>query len=119
MCNLYTVRLSRDEVKRLMASHRYGIHGMAEEHFGMAPAELVRAGAIVWVPHGGGQMEIVGDEPSLMYDGEDDAVAKIASVLGDPAEQLRLREILAERGPRFSTDRFVSEVRDIVSAFRE
>ena len=51
-----------------MASHRYGIHGMREEHFGMAPAELARAGAIVWVPRGGGQMEIVGHEPALMFD---------------------------------------------------
>ena len=31
--------LTRDEVRALMASHRYGIHGMREEHFGMAPAE--------------------------------------------------------------------------------
>ena len=52
--------LTRDEVRALMASHRYGIHGMREEHFGMAPAEMARAGAIVWVPRGGGQMEIVG-----------------------------------------------------------
>ena len=51
---------SRDEVRALMATHRYGIHGMREEHFGMAPAELARAGCIVWVPRGGGQMEIVG-----------------------------------------------------------
>ena len=39
------------------------LHGMREEHFGMAPAEMARAGVIVWVPNGGGQMEIVGDEP--------------------------------------------------------
>ena len=26
---------SRDEIRGLMASHRYGIHGMLEEHFGM------------------------------------------------------------------------------------
>ena len=31
--------LTRDEVRALMAAHRYGIHGMREEHFGMAPAE--------------------------------------------------------------------------------
>ncbi len=50
----------------------------------MAPAELARAGCIVWVPRGGGQMEIVGDEPALMYDSEDDAVAKIVRTLEDP-----------------------------------
>jgi glycosyltransferase involved in cell wall biosynthesis len=109
--------LPRDEVRRLMAAHRYGIHGMREEHFGMAPAELVRAGQIVWVPRGGGQMEIVGEEPALMYDTDDDAVEKILAVMASPAEQGRLRDLLAERGRLFSTDRFVREVRDIVGAF--
>ena len=45
----------------LMASCRYGIHGMREEHFGMAPAEMAAAGMVVWVPAGGGQTEIVGE----------------------------------------------------------
>src|SRR5262249_15639798 len=60
--------LSREAMRALMASSRYGIHGMREEHFGMAPAELVRAGALVWLARGGGPVEIVGDEPSLLYD---------------------------------------------------
>jgi glycosyltransferase involved in cell wall biosynthesis len=109
--------LSRDEVRGLMASHKYGIHGMREEHFGMAPAELMRAGQIVWVPRGGGQMEIVGEEPALMYDTDDEAVDKISGVLADTTEEARLRDLLAERGPLFSTDRFVNEVREIVHAF--
>ena len=73
--------LTRDELRALMASYRYGIHGMREEHFGMAPAEMARAGAIVWVPRGGGQMEIVGREPALMYESDDDAVQKISATL--------------------------------------
>jgi glycosyltransferase involved in cell wall biosynthesis len=109
--------LSRDEVRQLMAIHRYGIHGMRDEHFGMAPAELVRAGQIVWVPRGGGQMEIVGDEPALMYDTDDEAVEKILAVMASPAEQTRLRDLLAQRARLFSTDRFMSDVREIVCEF--
>jgi len=108
--------LSRDEVRGLMATHRYGIHGMREEHFGMAPAELARAGCIVWVPRGGGQMEIVGHEPALMYDTDDDAVAKITRTLGDAGEQQRLLARLAE-AERFSTAHFVQQVRDLVDSF--
>ena len=108
--------VSRDELRRLMATHRYGIHGMREEHFGMAPAELARAGCIVWVPAGGGQMEIVGREPALMYDSEDDAVRKIVRTLEDPAEQQRLRTALTAT-ERFSTDNFVRQVREIVDGF--
>lgn len=109
--------LSRDELRHLMATYRYGIHGMREEHFGMAPAELVRAGQIVWVPRGGGQMEIVGDEPGLMYDTDDEAVKKILAVMANPAEQARLRDLLEQRGRLFSTDRFVKDVREIVGSF--
>ena len=111
--------VSRDEMRELMGSHRYGIHGMREEHFGMAPAEMARAGVIVWVPHGGGQMEIVGNEPALLYDSQDEAATKISTVLADPATQERLRGALAARAEMFSTDRFVREVREIVAAFEE
>jgi len=108
--------ISRDEIRSLMATHRYGIHGMREEHFGMAPAELARAGCIVWVPRGGGQMEIVGEEPALMFDSDSDAVAKIVKTLDDPVEQARLRSVL-EATERFSTTQFVRQVRDIVDEF--
>jgi glycosyltransferase involved in cell wall biosynthesis len=109
--------LARDEIKALMASHRYGIHGMREEHFGMAPAELARAGAVVWVPQGGGQMEIVGNEPALMYESDTDAVSKITRTLADPAEQQRLRTLLAGVSEQFSTTHFMRQVREIVAGF--
>jgi glycosyltransferase involved in cell wall biosynthesis len=109
--------LTRDEVRTLMASHRYGIHGMREEHFGMAPAELARAGAIVWVPRGGGQMEIVGTDAALMYESDDDAAAKITRTLNDPAEQQRLRDLLSRVTEQFSTDNFMRQVREIVETF--
>jgi glycosyltransferase involved in cell wall biosynthesis len=108
--------VSRDEMRALMATHRYGMHGMREEHFGMAPAELARAGCIVWVPRGGGQMEIVDREPALMYDSEDDAVDKIVRTLNTPSEQERLRAVL-RRSERFSTAQFVARVRAIVNDF--
>ena len=108
--------VSRDEMRAVMATHRYGLRGMREEHFGMAPAELARAGCIVWVPRGGGQMEIVDREPALMYDSEDDAVDKIVRTLNTPSEQERLRAVL--RGSeRFSTAQFMARVRAIVNDF--
>lgn len=110
--------LPRDEVRALMASHRYGIHGMREEHFGMAPAEMARAGAIVWVPRGGGQMEIVGNEPRLMFDSDADAVGKIVGTLTNAGEQQRLRDLLSITGEQFSTTRFMQHVRDLVRDFK-
>lgn len=82
----------------------------------MAPAELARAGCIVWVPAGGGQTEIVGQEPALMYHSDDDAVAKIVRTLSDPLEQQRLHTVLAG-AERFSTANFMRQVREIVDTF--
>lgn len=110
--------LTRDDVQRLLISSRYGIHGMREEHFGMAPAEMVSAGMIVWLPRGGGQVEIVGEEPALLYDDEAEGAANILEVLGNDREQHRLRGALQARASLFCTARFVTEVRSIVEAFR-
>lgn len=106
--------LSRLDLVKLIAAHRYGIHAMREEHFGIAPAEMVRAGCIVFVPDGGGQVDIVGPEPRLLYRTTDDAVAKIVGVLTDPPEQARLRTHLASRRELFSVERFVQAIRDVV-----
>jgi glycosyltransferase involved in cell wall biosynthesis len=106
--------LSRAELTTLIGSVRYGIHGMREEHFGMAPAEMVRAGCIVWVPDGGGQVEIVGDQ-RLTYGSIEEGVAKITRTLGDAEEQTRLREHLAARAPLFSPERFMQQVRAAVA----
>lgn len=101
--------LSRAELVALIARHRYGLHGMREEHFGMVVAEMVRAGCIVWVPRGGGQVEIVGDD-RLLYDTVEGAAAAIVKTLRDPAEQAALRAHLAARAALFSTDRFMAEI---------
>jgi glycosyltransferase involved in cell wall biosynthesis len=111
--------LSRDEIRGLMASNRYGIHGMRQEHFGMAPAEMARAGMIVFVPRGGGQREIVGHEPALMFDADGEAVDKIAGTLTNAVEQRRLRELLAVTSEQFSTAHFMRQVREIVRDFKE
>jgi glycosyltransferase involved in cell wall biosynthesis len=109
--------LSRDQVQDLLRTTRFGIHGMREEHFGMAPAEMVRAGMIVWVPDGGGQVEIVGDEATLRYADEDDAVGKITRVLSQEDEATRLRTHLAAQGQLFTQERFMTRVREVIDAF--
>jgi glycosyltransferase involved in cell wall biosynthesis len=109
--------LSRDEVGRLIASNRYGIHGMREEHFGMAPAEMVRGGMIVWVPNGGGQTEIVGDAPLLRYDTEQQAAEQIVTVMRDTQRQRAFRDHLRRMGESFSVDRFVREIQSLVANF--
>ncbi|HEX9445386.1 MAG TPA: glycosyltransferase family 4 protein, partial [Candidatus Binatia bacterium] len=107
----------RAELAALVARHRYGIHGMSEEHFGMAVAEMVRAGCVVFVPRGGGQVEIVEGDERLLYSGREEAAAKIARTMSDEERQTTLRKVLASRKPLFTTERFMAGVREIVRGF--
>ena len=109
--------LTREQVVELIPQFRYGIHGMLDEHFGMAPAEMVSAGCIVFVPDDGGQVEIVGPDTGLTYSSVDTAVARITEVLANPAEQERLRAVLASRAGLFTPERFADDVREVVNSF--
>jgi glycosyltransferase involved in cell wall biosynthesis len=105
--------LKRKQLVHLIARHKYGIHGMRNEHFGIAVAEMVKAGNIVFVPNDGGQVEIV-DSEHLTYETEEEATEKIVRVLSDGNLQTSLRAHLAKRAKIFSITRFMQEMRGIV-----
>jgi len=108
--------LTREALLSLMDRYKYGINGALDEHFGIAVAELVKAGSIVFVPNGGGQTEIVG-MPELIYDDVDDAVAKITAVLsGNRAQQAAL-EKLSQQSKIFSTETFCQHMQQTVREF--
>jgi glycosyltransferase involved in cell wall biosynthesis len=107
--------LGVDKLK-FIAQHKYGISGRQNEPFGIAVAEMVKAGSIVWVPNGGGQKEIVGHK-DLIYSDIEDAVNKIERVLGDDAMQASLRRHLSMRNEIFSVDKFKLTIKDLVSKF--
>jgi glycosyltransferase involved in cell wall biosynthesis len=109
------VGVPRAELETIMASSRWGLHGMAEEHYGMAVAEMVLAGCVPFVPDGGGLVEIVGDLPELRYRSVEDAVATIDRVRRDDDLLGRLRSALADRKPGLGADRFMREFRDAVA----
>jgi glycosyltransferase involved in cell wall biosynthesis len=109
--------LPRRDLMKLVSRCRFGIHGMPEEHFGMAVAEMQRTGAVVFVPRGGGQVEIVGSDERLVYDGVADAVAKIDAIVTDePLRRSVLAAVAARRG-LFVAERFEAEICGIVDGF--
>lgn len=107
-------RLGREQLLNLVARHKYGIHGMQNEHFGIAVAEMVKAGNIVFVPSGGGQVEIVYDE-RLIYNSEREAIDKIIAVLLDEGIQSSIRQHLATRSRLFSKAQFIKQMREVIS----
>jgi len=104
------------EKAEFLARHKYGISGCRNEAFGIAVAEMVKAGSLVWVPDGGGQKEIVA-HPGLIYSGRDHAASLILAALGEPAAEAALRYHLEARADLFSSGRFVEEMRGIVRGF--
>ncbi len=61
-----------EKKRAFLAGHRFGISGCRNEAFGIGVAEMAAAGCLVWVPRGGGQVEIVAHD-DLIY--EDDGKA--------------------------------------------
>ena len=114
----FHVDLSRHALVEIVGRSRYGIHGMAQEHFGIAPAELQRGGCITFVPDDGGQLEIVAGDTRLIYHSPDDGVEKVHRVLSDPSLQSALRKELSSRAEHFSEHRFMAEMRDVVEGFK-
>jgi glycosyltransferase involved in cell wall biosynthesis len=108
--------LTEKRKKDMLAGHRYGIHAREKEPFGIAVAEMVKAGCITFVPNDGGQVEIVDHEP-LTYASVEEAVHKILAVLDSAELQDSLRMHLARAGGRFSVEAFQSGLRDATARF--
>lgn len=105
----------RAEMLTKLEECRYGIHAMHHEHYGMGVAELVRAGTIPFAHASGGQAEILGGLPELLYTDHADAVSRIRRVLSDSALRSRISGVLGERRESLSTDHFCREFRAIVA----
>lgn len=109
--------ISRDKLCGIIATHRYGIHSMPDEHFGMAVAEFTCGGCIPFVPNGGGQIEIVDHNERLIYGSVEDAITKIILVLRDDELQGELIAELQHNKRLLSTEHFAEEIRTTVRRF--
>ena len=107
----------RDRLTAEVAAHRYGIHAMENEHFGIAVAEMLRAGLIPFVHDSGGPVEIVGGRRELCFRDAIDGADKIARAMTDQALEDELRVDMSGRRDCFTTARFCRELRQLVGSF--
>jgi glycosyltransferase involved in cell wall biosynthesis len=108
--------LTRSQLRDEVARHRYGIHTMEEEHFGIAPAEIQQAGCILFVHASGGPMEIVGNDPRQMFRTSREGAQKMAAVLTSEALQSELLAAGESRKDMYSPQRFCESLLDIVKS---
>jgi glycosyltransferase involved in cell wall biosynthesis len=108
-------KIPREHLVDLLTTHRYGIHGMEYEHFGIAVAEFLAAGMIPFVPNSGGQVEIVDRHDAVTYDSVDEVVAKADQVLSSPEQQWSIRSELPDVERRFGPERFKRQIQSVVA----
>ncbi|MDA9260671.1 glycosyltransferase family 4 protein [Puniceicoccaceae bacterium] len=104
-----------EEKEGLLRQADFGISACIREAFGMATVEMMQAGVITVVPSEGAQSEIVKD-PLLIYEGEDNAVRKITSLLDDPSLKDDLRHSLYQEVSKYNTSRFAVEIEDVLES---
>ena len=107
--------LPRDALCDLISRSRIGIHAKEDEHFGIAVAEMVRAGSVVFVHDSGGQVEIVGGDRRLIYTDVEDAASKVSAVLMDEALRADVLGGLSVQSQALTTDAFCDRMRAIVA----
>jgi glycosyltransferase involved in cell wall biosynthesis len=108
--------LTRLELNALMARTRYGIQAMIDEHFGIATAEMTRAGCLVFAHGSGGSVEVLNHEDALLWTNEHEAARKIAAIRHADAGVLQSR--LIQHARQFSPDAFAERFRGIVARSR-
>jgi len=111
--------ISRGQLIQLISTHRYGIHGMIDEPFGIAVAEMVQGGCIVFAHRTGGPKEILGENDHLLYHTADEAARKIIRVMASEALQVSIRKSLRSRRNLFTQAIFQQRMREIVEDFSQ
>lgn len=110
--------LDLEAKQNLLASRTYAIHACRIEAFGIAVAEMASMGCVPFVPDTGGAGEIV-FFPELQFGGDDEAVAKILTLLADPERTRYFREKLPPRMQRFAPGKFMNQLRKVVLEFSD
>jgi len=107
-------RVSGRKKAAILSQCKFGIQATSAESFGIAVAEMVKAGAIVFAPIDGGTAETLQD-PALLFANTDEAVEKIVTVLDIPSLQTALRIHLVKQSHLFSATTFMREARACIA----
>jgi len=106
--------ISREKLCSLLESHKFGLHAMEREHFGMVVAEMRAAGMLPFAHRSGGQVELVNDVPDLLYSSFDELIETLSALLRDEETQRRLHTRLTSEEPTYTADQFRDQIRTLV-----
>ena len=96
----------------LLGRVKYGLSACSVEAFGIATAEMAASGIVVIVPEGTGQSDIIVD-PIQTYRTEVEAASHLLTLARDGTQQIRLHKSAYAGAGRYSSARFINQVRAI------
>ena len=109
--------LSRIKLAALLNEHRFGLHMMRNEHFGMAVAEMAAAGMLVLAHRSAGPVEILGAGCPLLFADAQEAAEVAGRLLDNPSLQAELQAETAGRRVHetFHPEAFMRAIRQVVA----
>ena len=105
-----------DEKWELLSRFQFGINACPIEAFGMATAEMIAAGLIVFAPKSGAQKELLKHDDLLWID-EDDAVRKINRAINDTQKYSLMISPLARSVQAYSPVYYMTKVAQLATTF--
>lgn len=99
----------------LLAGASFGFHACEGEAFGIAVAEMMTAGLVVFVPRSGGVAELVPDS-NLTYGNRAEAVARVCAVLSDDLAKARLVAQVRDKAQAFSAETYMERISWLVGS---
>jgi glycosyltransferase involved in cell wall biosynthesis len=109
--------ISRAELADLLDRHRFGLHMMRNEHFGMAVAEMTAAGMLVFAHASAGPAEILGARSPLLFADAGEAVRAAERLLRDPGLRDEVVAAVAAKGiaEAFAPQTFMRSIRRVAA----
>jgi glycosyltransferase involved in cell wall biosynthesis len=108
--------VSRADLGAVVSESRYGIHPFEGEPYGIAVAEMVRAGCIPITRRSGGPPEITGEDERLRFDSAEEGAARLLALMRSEDDRNQIRAQLRRRAPTLAPEEFVRRIRDWVSS---
>ena len=108
--------MARNEMKKMIQKHKYGIHNLKGEHYGITVAEMIKGGCIVFVPEFGNPGRMLREETT--FDSEKEAVSKISDILESEERQEKVLETLGKI-EFMDSEKFQERVREKVKDIAE
>ena len=108
--------LPRSELEALLDEHKFGLHMMRNEHFGMAVAEMTAAGLLVLAHRSAGPMEILGSASPLLFADAAGAVTAAAVLMKSVTLQEEMMADVSRVRAAFAPEAFMLAVREAVGA---